>query len=241
MFNPEEIYNPEENRQIREQNRQRLLELEQFEQQMAARQQQVRSLQQQAQTLTEEQRRTEELRERALQSNRALAEVQREYINRLESTIPPIPPELAASLVQYAASQQPTQGAQNVVSGTTPRVIATASPGTTPRVTENIVPQTSDTLFRESYETLIKQLYGLAVQLPEFLIINGIRANFVPFQVIGTMLQNNQIERYIIDPLLQPWAGSPGTEYRIFTFFGKNGVTYLVKARYNSQTNEILP
>ena len=99
----------------------------------------------------------------------------------------------------------------------------------------------NDELIRLSYESLIKQLYGIPVQLPEYLVINGLRANFVPFQQIGQMLSNNQIERYIIDPLLQPWAGPPGTEYRIFTFFGKNGVTYLVKARYNSQTNQILP
>jgi hypothetical protein len=104
-----------------------------------------------------------------------------------------------------------------------------------------------DNLFRESYETLLKQLYGIPVQLPEYLVINGLRANFVPFEQIGQMLSTNQIERYIIDPLLQPWAGippaggaSPGTEYRIFTFFGKNGITYLVRAKYNSQTNQIL-
>jgi hypothetical protein len=102
-------------------------------------------------------------------------------------------------------------------------------------------------LFRRSYETLLKQLYGIPVELPEYIIINGLRVNFIPFTQIVGMLQRNEIERYTIDPLLQPWASipstsgaSPGTLYRIFTFFGKNGVTYLVKAKYNSQTNQIL-
>jgi hypothetical protein len=52
-----------------------------------------------------------------------------------------------------------------------------------------------------SYETLIKQLYGLPIELSQYLIINGIRANFISFQEIANMLSKNQIERYIIDPL----------------------------------------
>lgn len=115
------------------------------------------------------------------------------------------------------------------------------------QVRENIEP--TDLLFKQSYETLLKQLYGTertlgqnlsgSVQLPEYLIINGLRANFVSVQRIGEMLSQNQIERHIIDPLLQTWAGPPGTSYRIFTFLGKNGVSYLVRARYNAQTNQI--
>jgi hypothetical protein len=103
-------------------------------------------------------------------------------------------------------------------------------------------------LLRQSYETLIKQLYSIPVELPPFLIINGIRSNFIPFQEVAEMLQTNQIERYTIDPILQPWAGVPpvsgvfpGTSNRIITMFGKNGITYLVKARYDPQTNQISP
>lgn len=98
-----------------------------------------------------------------------------------------------------------------------------------------------DTLTTDVLRALVVQLYGIPVQLPEYLVINGLRVNFVPFAQIASMLSQNQIERYIIDPLLQPFAGSPGTPYRIFTFFGKNGITYLVKARYDTQTNQILP
>ena len=52
-----------------------------------------------------------------------------------------------------------------------------------------------DNLFKESYETLLKQLYGTErplgqalygpVQLPGSLIINGLKANFVPFEQIS--------------------------------------------------------
>ncbi|CAN5605080.1 hypothetical protein BH23THE1_BH23THE1_32920 [soil metagenome] len=92
-------------------------------------------------------------------------------------------------------------------------------------------------LATESYETLVRQLYGLPVQLPEFLIINGLRINFVSFQDVTNM----QIERYIVDPLLQPWAGPPNTQNRIITVFLRNGITYLVKVRYNPKTNQIFP
>lgn len=123
------------------------------------------------------------------------------------------------------------------IGGQTIRVSDHTTPVTTP--IQSPIPE--DLLYRESFKTLLKQLYGIPVQLPEFLTINGIRANFISFQQISGMLQRNEIERYIVDPLLQPWAGVPGTGYRIFTFFGKNGITYLVRGRYDQRTNQILP
>lgn len=98
-----------------------------------------------------------------------------------------------------------------------------------------------ETLFKESYETLVKQLYGIPVQLPDFLIINGLTVSIIRADRINSTLAGDQIERWIIDPLLQPWAGAPGTPYRIFTLFTKSGVTYLIKGRYDQRTNQILP
>ena len=58
----------------------------------------------------------------------------------------------------------------------------------------NII-QPQELLFQQSYEILLKQLYGTErtlvqtlsgpVQLPEYIIINELRVNFVPFQQIG--------------------------------------------------------
>jgi hypothetical protein len=106
------------------------------------------------------------------------------------------------------------------------------------------IPQGStveDTLLRDSHETLVKQLYGFPVQTPEFLIVNDLRANFIPFDQMAQMLQSNQIERYVLDSMLQPWAGPPNKPNRILTMFGKNGITYLVKAQYNQVNNQIYP
>ena len=104
-------------------------------------------------------------------------------------------------------------------------------------------PQADKQLHELSYETLVKQLYGLPVVIPEFLILNGLKVNFIPFSELSSI----QIDRYIIEPLLQPWAGPPGSSsndelpYRIITIFGKNGMTYLVKAKYDQNSNQIFP
>ena len=113
---------------------------------------------------------------------------------------------------------------------------------TRPQINEPVITEepsniVQDTLPQQSYETLVKQLYGLPVVLPEFLIVNDLRLEFIPFSQLNTI----QINRYIIEPLLQPWAGPPSTQNRIITIFGNNGITYLVKARYNQVTNQIYP
>ena len=100
-----------------------------------------------------------------------------------------------------------------------------------------VVQEPADQLAQQSYETLVKQLYGLPVTLPESLIVNGLRLEFIPFSQLNSI----QIDRYIIEPLLQPWAGPPSSQNRILTIFGKNGMTYLVKAMYNQATNKIFP
>ena len=84
---------------------------------------------------------------------------------------------------------------------------------------------------------LIKRLYNLPVDMPEFLIVNGLKLNFIPFSQVSSI----QIERYIIEPLLQPWAGPPNIQNRIITIFDKNGMTYLLKANYDPVSNQIFP
>jgi hypothetical protein len=90
-------------------------------------------------------------------------------------------------------------------------------------------------LTQQSYETLVKQIYGFPVTIPTSLDVNGLRLEFIPFSQLNTI----QIERYIIEPLLQPWAGPPSTQNRILTIFGKNGMTYLVKALYDQASGKI--
>ena len=103
----------------------------------------------------------------------------------------------------------------------------------------NYEPQPENTLFKESYETLLKRLYNLPVNdmslTPQSLIINGTRVNFIEFSQVNSI----QIERYIIDPLLQPYSNN--FQNRILTIFAKNDITYLVRARYDPVSNKIFP
>ena len=109
----------------------------------------------------------------------------------------------------------------------------------TTRQENSIAPlnQPEKELYQLSYETLTKQLYGLSVEIPEFLILNGLKVSFIPFSQLNTI----QIDRYIIEPLLQPWAGPPSSPNRILTIFGKNGMTYLIKAKYDQTSSQIFP
>ncbi len=90
-------------------------------------------------------------------------------------------------------------------------------------------------LLKLSHEALVNQLYGLEVQLPEYLIINGLRVNFIPFEQLSLI----SFQRWIIDPMIQPWAGQPRTPNRILTIFDTHGTTYLVKVRFDPLTNQI--
>lgn len=94
-------------------------------------------------------------------------------------------------------------------------------------------------LHKKSYEALVSQLYGFPVQLPEFLMMNGMRVNFISYDELTKI----QIERWIVDPILQSWSGPPvpynTVSNKIVTIFGKNGITYLSKVLLDPNTNKI--
>ena len=89
----------------------------------------------------------------------------------------------------------------------------------------NIQQIIEEPIYQLSYETLLRQLYNLP-------ILNDLRVELTPF----SELSNIQIDRYTIDPLLQPWADL-NTSNRIITIFGKNGMTYFVKVQYDPINN----
>lgn len=90
-------------------------------------------------------------------------------------------------------------------------------------------------------QTLIKQLYGLPIDMPSYLFVNELPTNFITLEQAGKMLSENQIERTAIDSLLQPWAGHPGSPNKIITLIARDGRLYLVKCRYDSITNQLFP
>ena len=94
---------------------------------------------------------------------------------------------------------------------------------------------------KESYETLLRRLYDLPVILPPSLPVDGFDLPFLNFNEATQKLQQSEIEQWTIDPLLQPWAGPSGSPNRVITLFGKDGRTWLVRARFDERTNQIFP
>jgi hypothetical protein len=103
------------------------------------------------------------------------------------------------------------------------------------------VPLPPNTLVQQSYETLMKQLYSIPVQLPVSISVDGLPANFIDINQAGQLLATGQIEKYTINPLLQPWAGHPSLPNRIITLLNRNGASYLVKVKYDQKNGQIYP
>ena len=80
-------------------------------------------------------------------------------------------------------------------------------------------------------------LYGLPVELPQFIILNGLKVDFIPYSEAAKI----DIQRVHFEPSLQPYAGLSTTRNRIITIFSKNGMTYLTKATYNHTTQMMFP
>ena len=91
-------------------------------------------------------------------------------------------------------------------------------------------PAESDKTFWESYELLLRQLYNLPV---------SVETSLISFQEAVQKLQQDEIERWEIDPLMQPLAGPPTSPNRIITLIGKDALKWYVKAKYDPKTQQI--
>ena len=70
------------------------------------------------------------------------------------------------------------------------------------------------------------------------LLANDMKTIFITFERAAQKLADNEIERYVIDYRLQPLVNIPN---QIITLIGKDGINYLVKAKYDKMTNQIYP
>ena len=99
----------------------------------------------------------------------------------------------------------------------------------------------TDNMVKESYIAMLEQLLGFHVMLPRFITINGVGRYLVSFEDINKMMKENQIEKCIIDPSLQKWAGPTGTQNVFLTFHSKDGKIYIVKAYYDMASGKAFP
>lgn len=89
----------------------------------------------------------------------------------------------------------------------------------------------------QSYDALLKQLYGIPVELPPSLNLNGLEIPVISFSELPAL----RIVGFRLDPLLQPWAGPPSSPNRIITLILQDGRSALIKARYDADRNELHP
>lgn len=78
----------------------------------------------------------------------------------------------------------------------------------------------------ETLGLLLRQLYGLPVEIPSTLMSNDLELPVVSFEEAQRVISSGQIVNYHLDPFLQPWAGPPSGENR-------DGSSSLVRARYD--------
>lgn len=67
------------------------------------------------------------------------------------------------------------------------------------------------------------------------------RAFLLPFNQFVQMSQQGEFVRYIIDPVMQRYSGAPGGPNKVFTFFIRNGESFMVEGKYSPETNQIFP
>lgn len=91
---------------------------------------------------------------------------------------------------------------------------------------------------QSSYEILLSRLYNLPIEIPRQLIINSVFVPFISFQDAYNKIMNNEIIKWIIDPILQSWANDDNI---ILSLYDKDGVVSLVKVKYNPNTKQISP
>ena len=102
------------------------------------------------------------------------------------------------------------------------------SQGLTDNIYDMLLRNQDQSLSLGSYTDVLSTLYNFPQASPTNL-------QFTPLEQI----QASNIQRYEIEPLLQPLAGHPNSPNRIITLYYKDGSKHYVKGRYNPETNRI--
>jgi hypothetical protein len=96
------------------------------------------------------------------------------------------------------------------------------------------------TELRSIVKALIQRTYQLyPVEVPPQIRIDNNIGTIVKLDEIQKKMTNNEIEKMVVEPLLQPYAGSHRNNIRFLTFYGKDGKVYHVRASYDPKTNKI--
>lgn len=76
-----------------------------------------------------------------------------------------------------------------------------------------------------------KQLNGEKVTIPEKFIVNGFTYYHITRKMAFKKVKENKIFKILLEPVLQPWAGKPPSNYLIVSLFDINGLIYFAKIK----------
>lgn len=92
---------------------------------------------------------------------------------------------------------------------------------------------------RDQMEALTRRLYKIyPVDLPKEIEFDGKMCKVLSVAEIKEKLDAGEIERMLLAPLLQAYAGSYRGDNRLLTFYTKDGSIYHVRASYNVTNNK---
>jgi hypothetical protein len=95
---------------------------------------------------------------------------------------------------------------------------------------------------RSMLKAFVQRSYKMyPVDCPSNLRIDNKLAPVISFEDAQAKLNKNEVERCVMDPLLQAYAGSNRGNNRLVTLFSKDGNIYHVRAEYDPKENKINP
>lgn len=87
----------------------------------------------------------------------------------------------------------------------------------------------TDPIVEQALAAVVKYYEGEPVEIPSSLTVDGVQVPFIPFNEFATVSSDVASMEY--NPLLQPWAGPPGTPNKVLTLYLNDGRTVLLRMR----------
>lgn len=91
---------------------------------------------------------------------------------------------------------------------------------------------------RSIMKVFIQRTYQLyPIEMPEQLRYENVSGPVIKLEEIKKKMADNEIERMVVEPFFQPYAGSNRNNNRLLTFFAKDGKIFHTRANYDPKNN----
>lgn len=160
----------------------------------------------------------------------------------------------------YEQLSQPTEEppSEPTIRSPTPKIVEYCQEKSAPIINERTWPLVEQTPLKESKEIKelqqqIDDLRGIIkvmnqrnyqiypVECPSQLKIGDKLVSIITFNEVKQKMANKEVEKILLDPSIQAYAGSHRSNNRMLTVYMKDKGMYLVRAEYDQNTNQINP